>query len=307
MGNTGRRVRDLGEDALIDLVAKGLGSTDSLVVGVGDDCAVLKRSSSGYLTLFKTDCVIENVHFLPDADPVKVGWKSMARVISDVAAMGGFPEAALVTIALHPATEVDWVRGLYRGIRKAEREFNFAVVGGETSSTSRKATNVVSVSMLGYVEEDRCVLRSTACAGDGIFVTGRLGGSLAGRHLSFRPRLKEARWLSEHFKPSAMMDLSDGVASDLPRLASASELGFELQSSAIPRAKDCSVEQALNDGEDYELLFTIDMGNVESLHREWKNVFPRLKLSRIGTMTPSGKKIPVGGWRHFVSGSSDSL
>jgi thiamine-monophosphate kinase len=298
------KIASLGEDALVALLTKGLGTGSGILKGPGDDCAVLgsKRQKTP-LTLFKTDCIVGGVHFLPDADPAKVGWKAMARAVSDIAAMGGYPVAALATLVLHADTPIAFARGLYRGFRKAERVFEFAVVGGETSSTPAKGANIISVSMLGYVEPKRCILRSTAQAGDKIYVTGQLGGSGdAGGHLTFQPRLEEARWLAGHFKPTAMMDLSDGLAKDLPRLADASSLGYEIDADAIPRKRSISIDRAVGEGEDYELLFTIRLNLATALESAWQKTFPRLKLSSVGTMLrdPNERsEFCRQGWDHF--------
>ena len=142
----------------------------------------------------------------------------------------------------------------------------------------------ISISITGAVERDRWVSRSGGKAGDDLFVTGRLGGSLAGKHLRFLPRIHEARWLTERFAIHAMMDLSDGLGADLPRLARASKLGFEIDQTALPRTRGCSVEQAISDGEDYELLFAVPAAERASLTLAWKRKFPKLPLSRIGRL-----------------------
>ena len=278
-----RSLRSIGEDALIALLTSGLTAGAETLVGVGDDCAVLgKPGQRAPYTLFKTDCIVENVHYLADADPAKVGWKAMARAVSDIGAMGGWPIAALATVILHPDTSLAFARGIYRGFQKAGRTYGFGIVGGETSRAPQSGCNMISVSMLGKVEPGRCVLRSTAQADDAVLVTGRLGGSICGRHLTFQPRLEQARWLVEHFKPSAMMDVSDGVARDLPRLAKASGLACSIDRDAIPRNRGCSIDDALTDGEDYELLVTIHPARVECLLEGWRAQFPRLPLTRIG-------------------------
>ncbi|MGK0188823.1 MAG: thiamine-monophosphate kinase [Verrucomicrobiales bacterium] len=296
------KLRSVGEDALIALLTQGLTEGGETLVGVGDDCAVLgKRGQRSPYTLFKTDCIVEGVHYLPDADPAKVGWKAMARAVSDIAAMGGWPVAALATVVLHPDTPLTFARGLYRGFQKVAVAFDFGVVGGETSQAPMPGSNVISVSMLGKVEPGRCVLRSTASAGDEVFVTGKLGGSIKGRHLTFQPRLEQARWLVQHCKPTAMMDVSDGVAKDLPRLAAASGVGYTLDQPAIPRNRGCTAEQGLNDGEDYELLLTFSKNQTDKLTSQWMQQFPKLPLTRIGNLRDlaSTEKQQTGGWDHF--------
>jgi thiamine-monophosphate kinase len=134
--------------------------------------------------------------------------------------------------------------------------------------------------------------------GDGIWVTGTLGGSLGGKHLDFMPRVEPARWLVQHFKPTAMMDLSDGLARDLPRLVRASGCGFVLDRSAVPVSDGFDLKQALEDGEDFELLFSLR--KCEGFEAEWARVFPDLKLTRVGKLVgvSEGDKI-TGGWDHF--------
>jgi thiamine-monophosphate kinase len=141
------------------------------------------------------------------------------------------------------------------------------------------------------------VLRSGGRPGDGLWVTGRLGGSLAGKHLSFSPRVEEGGWIAESLRPTAMMDLSDGLAKDLPRLAKASGCGFILDHAAIPCTEGCMVGQAIADGEDFELLFSLPLGVSTD---QWKGRFPDLELTRIGQLVAEGEGEDLsGGWDHF--------
>jgi thiamine-monophosphate kinase len=211
-----------------------------------------------------------------------VGWKAMARPLSDFAAMSGLPRFALVTLIVPPERDLRWVRQLYRGIEKAAKKFEVAVVGGETSGIRGPA--VISISVTGFVEKERWVGRSGGKAGDDLFVTGRLGGSLAGRHLKFVPRIAESRWLTENFRIHAMMDLSDGLGADLPRLARASRAGFEVDEAALPLNRGCSPRRAISDGEDYELLFAISPKDSRLLLSRWQKKFPKVPLARIGSL-----------------------
>ena len=290
------------EDTLVGILSRGLPQTSRTLMGPGDDCAVISGSGREGLTLFKTDCVIAGVHFLMETDAARVGWKALCRVISDIAASGGEPREALVTLAMPPDTPMAWVQRLYSGLRKAARRFGCGIAGGETSSLPRGAPVMISVAMLGVVARRHLVLRSGGQPGDILLVTGRLGGSIEGKHLDFVPRLKEARWLVSHFRPSAMMDLSDGLAQDLPRLARASRCGYQLNPDALPRTHGCTVAQALGDGEDYELLFAWRGRNPNRLLREWRSAFPRLPLTIIGRLTSAGEGGAVlqGGWDHFA-------
>ena len=163
-----------------------------------------------------------------------------------------------------------------------------SIVGGETSRTDGPLF-ISNVALTGTVARGRCVLRSGGKPGDALYVTGRLGGSRAAKHLDFTPRLEAARWLAANFRPHAMMDLSDGLAADLPRLAQASSRlpGFALCEENLPRTRGCTVAQALNDGEDYELLFAIGPRAARQLEPSWRKQFPKLPLTRIGVLTRS--------------------
>jgi len=229
-----------------------------------------------------------------------VGWKAMARPLSDFAAMSALPRFALVTLIVPANRDVSWVRKLYGGIEKAARKFEVAVVGGETSGI--KGPAVISISVTGFVEKNRWVGRGGGKAGDELFVTGCLGGSLAGGHLKFVPRIVESRWLTEHFRLHAMMDLSDGLGADLPRLAQASGVGFELNEDALPLNRGCTIRQAISDGEDYELLFSISPRDRRRLEISWPKKFPKIPLTRIGSLNRKAKienrKLPSG-YLHF--------
>jgi len=260
------------------------------LTGPGDDCAVVEHPA-GRWGLLKTDCVIEGVHFLPEADPERVGWKAAARVVSDFAAMGGGqPEHALVTLLAPKDRAVTWAEGVYRGIRRCAERFGFGLAGGETSLSP---VTVISIAMTGSIKPERCVRRSAAQVGDAICVTGRLGGSIAGKHFDFVPRVEEARWLAANAEIHAMMDLSDGLAKDLPRLARASGVGFQVDAAALPLNEGCGAEQALRDGEDYELLFTLP-----SVPENWPFEIP---LTRIGSIVPRAESESLeGGWDPFT-------
>lgn len=304
-------LRCIGEDVLVGKLTKMLATSPSLLVSPGDDCAVVRTVGDSPQTaifqLLKTDALVEHIHFLPTANPRDVGWKSVARVISDFAAMGGNPQHFLVTLALRPSTSLAWVEEIYRGISDCLERFGGHVAGGETTSVPEHSAQMISLAATGQVASQHLTLRSGAHVGDAIFVTGRLGGSLAGKHLTFCPRLTEAAWLCENFKPSAMMDVSDGLAKDLPRLAAASRCGFLVDEFAVPRTAGCSISQALNDGEDFELLFTISQPQVADLQVNWQKIFPSLELTCIGKMLAPGSAgqpasdMPGGGWDHFKS------
>lgn len=296
-----KTLRDIGEDALIERLIRLVPQDSDRTAGPGDDCAVIDPGPhSPTLLLLKTDALVENIHYLADAPARAVGWKSVARVVSDFAAMGGSPERFLITLALAPETEIAWLENLYRGIGDCLEKYGGWLAGGETCSTPSGSAGVISVAATGSVLRENVVLRSTAQVGESIIVTGSLGGSITGKHLNFTPRLVEAKWLVEHFKPTAMMDLSDGLAKDLSRLASASHCGFQINRSALPASSGCTVEQALEDGEDFELLFTINPEYVSSLFAAWPKKFPALSV--IGNLVePSNSQSLSGGWDHFAN------
>ncbi|YCM42189.1 thiamine-phosphate kinase [Verrucomicrobiaceae bacterium 227] len=291
-----KTVGESGEDELIARLCRGLATSADLLVGPGDDCAVVGEGE--VLTLLKTDAVVEGVHYLAPEDPGRVGWKAVARVLSDFAAMGGEPGELLVTLALPGSTALDWVEKLYAGMSRCLAIHGGVIAGGETTSLPAGAPVVISVAGRGLVRRDRLVTRSGGKVGDRIYVTGRLGGSLAGKHLDFSPRLAEAAWLAEHFLPRAMMDLSDGLAKDLPRLAGRSGCGFTIERSSLPCHEGISAEQALGDGEDYELLFTSEAG--PELLEAWAIRFPELELTEVGRLTSDPGESLKGGWEHFV-------
>ena len=282
----------MNEFELIAQLTKSLPTNDTVLTGAGDDCAVLDLGIPGKLVLFKTDAVVEGVHFTSETPPEMIGRKALARALSDIAAMAGTPTAALVTIALPKDFDPGFVAKIYDGLNGLAAKNGVAVVGGET--TTNPGRILISIALLGIVPRGRAVLRSGALAGDAIFVTGELGGSLAGRHLDFEPRLAEARWLAEHFSLHSLMDLSDGLAGDLPHILRASGVGAELLKTAVPVARAAKLRArestgakppfiaALTDGEDFELLFTLAARDAVKLLDAWKKKFPGVKLSCIG-------------------------
>ncbi len=295
------KLRGYGEDRLVAELTRALALGADVRVGAGDDCAVIGRPRAARGQLLKADVVVEGVHFTREDDPRRVGWKAMCRALSDIAAMGGVPAHALVTLAISPDEEVARVKAIYAGLRRAAAKFGVSIVGGETSRSPGPL--FLDIALSGWVERLRCVLRSGGKPGDLLYVTGRLGGSRAAKHLDFTPRLVEARWLTAHFRPSAMMDLSDGLAADLPRLARASGCGFTLNEAAIPRTRGATLAQALGDGEDFELLFSIAPKQAAKLEAAWRTGFPRLALTRIGELNPQStirNPQSLHGFDHFA-------
>lgn len=296
-----KTLRDIGEDALIQRLVGLIPRSGDPAAGPGDDCAVIDHDAqSPSLLLLKTDALVEGIHFLPETPARSVGWKAAARVVSDFAAMGGQPGHFLITLALPPETAVSWVEDLYRGIGDCLVIHGGLLAGGETSSVPSGSAAVISIAATGCVSRDHLVLRSTAGVGDTLFVTGRLGGSIRGKHLDFTPRLRESRWLVSKYKPTAMMDLSDGLAKDLPRLAASSGCEFQIDAAALPLNPGCTPTEAIGDGEDYEILFAIAPARIDGLLAAWSAEFPELPLTRIGSLVEiSAGESLAGGWEHF--------
>ena len=281
----------MSEIDLIHNLTADLAQDKSVVIGPGDDCALV--DVNGTSVLLKTDAIVEGVHFTADTPPKKIGRKAIARPLSDIAAMGGRPSHAVVTVGLPEDFDETRLETIYRGASEMGEKNGTYIVGGETT---RNPVLLISVSLIGHVETDRVLTRKGSRDGDAVFVTGELGGSIASKHLDFDPRLAEAHWLAEQFEIHAMIDLSDGLATDL-RYLLGDNLGAELLTPAIPisraakeRARDnpagkSALLAALTDGEDYELLFTLPSKQAVSLNDDWKTAFPELPLHCIGKIT----------------------
>src|SRR5438874_5771812 len=294
------KLRDIGEDRLLGRLLSRLSLEKKVVTGPGDDCAVVETRDRRHLLVLKTDCVVAGVHFLPSANALDVGWKAMMRPLSDFAATSAVPQFALITLIAPEQTKVQWVKDLYRGLRQAAKRFEVSIVGGETSSTPGPIS--ISASVVGFVERDRWVSRRDGKVGDDLFVTGQLGGALKQKHLRFIPRIVESRWLTKNFSIHAMMDLSDGLGADLPRLARASKVGFKIDEENLPLTRGIKIDNAISEGEDYELLFAISQRDGNRLEREWQKKFPKLPLTRIGSLSKhstNNSQLLRGGYVHF--------
>jgi thiamine-monophosphate kinase len=294
------KLGDLGEDRLLDQLLSRLLPGKASAMGLGDDCAVVEAQDCRELLVLKTDCVVEGVHFLRGTNALDVGWKAMMRPLSDFAATSAVPQFALITFMAPKQMEVAWVKQLYRGLLRAGKRVKVSIVGGETSSTPGPIA--ISTSVVGFVERDRWVSRRGGKAGDDLFVTGRLGGALKQKHLQFIPRIAESRWLTKNFSIHAMMDLSDGLGADLPRLARASKVGFNVEMEKLPLTRGAKVNDAISEGEDYELLFAVSPRDRSRLQQRWAKKFPYLPLTRIGSLNRKSKienrKLPRG-YVHF--------
>ncbi len=238
-------LKELGEHSAITRLTANLKA-------VGDDCAVLPLDAN-YDLVLTTDPLISGIHFTPDTPPEQIGWKAAARVLSDFAAMGADPQYLLINLVAPPDENFQTLEQIYDGVSKVRKLFDVDLVGGDLAQGLNLELHVFGV---GRVPKGTALLRSAARPGDLIYVTGPLGGSFeSGKHLNFMPRLKEAKWLRQSGYVHAMMDISDGLATDLRHILKASGVGADLDSANLPMFG--TLEQALYDGEDFELLFTV--------------------------------------------------
>jgi thiamine-monophosphate kinase len=264
------RLDEIGELALIERIAGGLPGRSDVVVGVGDDCAVVGGGCEEFV--LTTDPVIEGVHFEAGTQGADIGHKAVGRVLSDIAAMGAEPRWVLVNVVAPAETDLAVVDGIYRGMNALAAEFKTAVVGGDVARGPVLELHVFGV---GAVPAGKAVLRSGGGAGDKIFVTGALGGSRLGRHLRVEPRVQVGIFLREW--ASAMIDVSDGLSGDLRHLTEMSGVGALLQLDHVPVAEAAkqledgvsALEHALYDGEDFELLFCVPAERVDEFKRSW--------------------------------------
>jgi thiamine-monophosphate kinase len=273
-------VSALGEEKLLPLIRRWLGSASPRTpFGIGDDCAVLPTVRGPQL--ITVDPVIHGRHFDDTVPPRAVGAKLLKRNLSDLAAMGGRPTAAVLALTLDARTSVAWLERFYRGLAASARRYGVLIVGGDVA----QADGIVaaSLTLLGVPAGRRVVTRTGARIGDAIYVTGVLGGSRRSRHhYSFQPRLAEGAWLARQAGVRAMLDVSDGLAKDLhaltPRGARPALVGAEL-----PRRPGVSIRAALTDGEDYELAFAL-AGRIDpvAFERAWRRAFPAVRLTGIG-------------------------
>ena len=309
-------LRELGEREAIRRLARIVGTRPDVAVGIGDDCAVVAAEGSPCDWVLTTDPVIEGVHFAPDAEPRRIGHKAAGRCLSDLAAMGAEPLWLLIDLVAPPDTAMERLEEVYRGATALCARHGAAIVGGDTARGERLELHVFAV---GRVPRGTALLRSGARPGDTPYVTGALGGSLAGRHLDFEPRVEEGRWLREGGWAGALMDLSDGVAADLRRMLEQSGAGAELELAAVPVSDAARapvdgrapLEHALCDGEDFELLFTVPAARRAAFESAWRGRFA-LACTAIGAITasagemtaiaPDGRRAPLAqdGYQHFV-------
>jgi thiamine-monophosphate kinase len=266
--------------------------------GVGDDCAVVHAPGDADTDwILTSDPVIEGTHFRRDSSPAGIGHKAIGRVLSDVAAMGGEPDWALIDLVAPSDESMERLEAVYAGARALADLHGLAVVGGDLA---RGPLLELHVFACGHLPTGSAVLRSGAKPGHGIYVTGQLGGSLLGRHLNFEPRLRPGVWLRSGHWASAMMDLSDGLGRDLLRMMESSAAGAVIQVSNLPISGDVPsgdapsgpLDHALFDGEDFELLFTVPPTKENAFLDAWRRDFT-LPCTRIGQVVaqPEGTSL----------------
>lgn len=316
------------EDNVVRKIAEVFPSERSsfLRMGIGDDAA-LWRAGRGQETILTSDWFLEGTHFLGDKHPPEsVGWKCLARAASDIAAMGGTPRCFLLSLAMPGSCIGRWLDGFLRGLRRCSRKLDCRLAGGDTT---RRDEILICVTVIGEVGVGQAVLRSGARVGDLLYVSGALGGAELGlrelrrqrgrgnashasirKHLYPEPRLALGEWLARKRLASAMMDLSDGLSSDLPRLCAASGVGARIEAASLPCAsrgtREDALELALQGGDDYELLFTVRPRNAPKIARKFRG----LALTRIGEIAREKKILLVekdGKLHPLLSGGWDSF
>jgi len=286
-----------------------------LAVGIGDDAAEVEVPGGGRL-LVTTDAVTEGVHFEPGTPPAQVGWKAVARAHSDIAAMAAHPLCTVAAVAMPPDRSEEEQRLLLDALWHAAADVGAPLVGGDVAASP--AALSVTVTALGTPGPGGAITRSGARAGDAVCVTGRLGGAILGRHLSFRPRIAEALALSAGGGLHAMIDLSDGLSTDALHIAEMSGVPLLLEAGRIPISDDAGtlaertgrdpLWHALNDGEDYELLFCLP----PAAARAWaERGVEGVEVTVIGEVAPAGEEsllimtdesrqvLRPGGWEHL--------
>jgi thiamine-monophosphate kinase len=282
-------VSALGERRLIEAIRRWLGDTSPRTpFGIGDDCAVLP-AMPGH-SLLTVDPVIYGEHFDDAVSPRAAGEKLLKRNLSDIAAMGGRPVAAVVALAFDGRLKIRWLAAFYRGLAAVSRRYEVPIVGGDIAR--QREGVVATLTLLGRAAASRVVTRTGARPGDDIYVTGHLGGSRVRHHWAFTPRLDQGAWLARQRGVRSMMDVSDGLAKDLLALAPAGTVPA-LDRAALPVSAAArrlartsgrtALDHALSDGEDYELVFSLAANAPAGpFEARWRRTFPSLPLTRIG-------------------------
>jgi len=307
--STRRSISSCGEFGLIQLIQKWtFGRSKNLVKGIGDDAAVfrLKPNRNHVLTM---DTMVEGVDFKCGvASPQQIGWKALAINLSDIAAMGATPRFAVVSLTLPRSTSIRFVKGFYEGLLKLASRFHVLVVGGDLS---RGPQMVSTIALAGECVPKYTLYRTGAKEGDLVCVTGNLGGSLLGRHLTFMPRIREGQFLARSRRVSAMIDISDGLLQDLEHLMGGKHLDVQIDCTQVPVSQAAwrrargnqkkALKHALTDGEDFELLFTVPESDYPKLLRSWNRRFqvPLTVIGRVVHRTGKSRLHPLQGFQHF--------
>ena len=299
------KLSDLGEFGLIGDIKKQIGKSSSVICGIGDDAAVVPLSAEKYL-LLTTDMLVEGVHFTKEILAKEIGHKAIAVSISDIAAMGGNAKYAVISLGVPASCSKQFIDLLYQGIKKTAKNFQVNVVGGDTVKSNKV---IINVALTGEARKDEIVYRSGARLGDQIFVTGSLGKSLlSGWHAKFIPRIAQAKYLVKKYHPTSMIDISDGLAADLGHILDASRVGAVIEENCIPYRENACLKNALYDGEDFELLFTLSSLEAHKLQSQVKKQFKFYHIGeitnrqngiKIKTAEGGLKKINAQGYVHF--------
>lgn len=300
-----KTLSQIGEFNLIDRIKKLTGKPLPAVCGIGDDTAVVPLNSKKYL-LMTADMLVEGNHFTKNIPASAIGHKALAASISDIAAMGGWPQYAVVSLGAPPSCSWQFVSSMYRGMQATAKKFGIKIVGGDTV---RSTKIIINITLTGEVNKKDVVTRYGARNGDQIFVTGPLGRSLlSGWHLRFVPRIAHAQHLIKTNRPSAMIDISDGLAIDLGHILKTSRVGAVIEEDLIPRRCGAGLKEALGDGEDFELLFTLSPLKARKLLNQKKKgmlfyrigkIVNRDKGFLIKTTQNTLKKVKTKGYTHF--------
>ena len=301
-----------GEFDLINWIRAQQTTSDLVKLAAGDDLAILNWKSSDLL-LVGCDQVLDGVHFDSNVhSPRAIGRKAMNRNLSDCAAMACLPAAALVSVALPKGRDIEYAKELYLGVKEAGEKFNCPIVGGETGTWDGRLA--VTVTILGRDGMSKPVTRRGAKPGHSLMVTGALGGSLLGRHMTFTPRIDLADTINALGWAAAMIDLSDGLSWDVRHLCEASGVGAVIEADRVPVHEDAidmrrdgrsPLEHALHDGEDYELLFACDVPLDELPPPPQVSAAPCVRIGRFVQepgvwLERDGKREPLEpkGWEH---------
>jgi thiamine-monophosphate kinase len=340
--NDRETITDIGEFGLIERIKKIAGRPNAgVVLGIGDDAAVIDVGTNRYL-LVTTDILTEKIHFNLDYfSYYQLGWRSMAANLSDIAAMAGSPENAFVSVAIPKTTEITSIEELYRGMKDLADLYQVTIIGGDTTSSTSDL--FLCITITGSVEKTHVTARSGAKINDTIYVTGSLGGSCAGmkllnqikspepaensalkkKHLNPQPRIEEAQYLRQNISLHAMIDVSDGLASEINHICSSSAVGATILENTIPLADGTKevaaalgekpLSYALNGGEDYELIFTAGGEEVKAIKPEFEKKFG-IPLTKIGYIVEAEKGVSLTlkngkeaglkptSWDHFPEG-----